>query len=80
MLGSTMTGRVITIRPANGFAFILPDGCPQNKRHDHFAHIRDFSDGDFEALEVGAAVEFDSTCGPRGLRAENIRRIAKAAL
>jgi CspA family cold shock protein len=74
-----MTGCIVTVNFSKGFAFILPDGCEPFAGHNHFAHKSDFAGAEFFGVKRGDRVAFDSAHGPRGLRAENVRRLDPAA-
>ena len=64
----SMTGEVVHIERARGFAFIRHDGM------DYFFHFNQFGDANtvsFEDLQVGDPVSFEavpSTRGPRAMR------------
>jgi CspA family cold shock protein len=45
---------------------------------DYFVHYTAISGNGFKTLDEGEAVEFDATKSDKGLRAENVRRLAPA--
>jgi len=63
-----MTGRVHRVHEDKGFGFIKDDSGKE-----YFFH-RSAVSGDFEDLREGDRVEFDVGQGPKGPRAENVRR------
>ncbi|MFW6041153.1 MAG: cold-shock protein [Thermoplasmatota archaeon] len=64
-----MKGTVKFFDPLKGYGFIKPDG---NKK-DHFVHRNELVEG--VSLDKGDRVEFDSTRGERGYKAENVKKI-----
>ena len=64
-----MTGTIQTIRGDKGFGFIK-DGAGK----EYFFHRSAVSGADLEDLREGESVEFDVGQGPKGPRAENVRR------
>lgn len=64
-----MTGRVERIHDDKGFGFIKDDSGK-----DYFFH-RSAVSGEFEDLRTGDRVEFDAGQGPKGPRAETVRRM-----
>ncbi len=63
-----MNGTIKT-KTDKGFGFISRDG----ETKDLFFHSNDLSDVTFDALEVGAAVEFDVVDGEKGPSAKNVK-------
>lgn len=64
------SGKVKWFDDQKGFGFIEQDGGP-----DCFVHHTSIQGDGFKTLAEGEAVEFDVTQGPKGLKAENVRRI-----
>jgi cold shock protein len=64
-----MTGTIQTIRAEKGFGFIK-DATGK----EYFFHRSAVSGEGLENLKEGDSVEFDVGTGPKGLRAENVRR------
>ncbi len=65
-----MTGTVKTLRADKGFGFIRGDGAKE-----YFFHHSAVVDGRIDDLREGDSVTFDAgTDGPKGPRAENVRR------
>ena len=64
-----MTGRVQTIRVDKGFGFIKDDSGKE-----YFFHRSAVYGEGLENLREGDSVEFDVREGPKGPRAENVRR------
>jgi CspA family cold shock protein len=65
-----MTGTIQTLRADKGFGFIKDDAGTE-----YFFHRSAVSGASFEDLREGDTVEFDlGQQGPKGPRAENIRR------
>ena len=63
-----MNGTIKT-KTEKGFGFISREG----ESKDLFFHSNDLVDVSFDALEVGAAVEFDVVDGPKGPSAKNVK-------
>ena len=62
-------GTVKWFNAEKGFGFIAPeDGSP-----DVFAHYSAIATGGYKSLDENQKVEFDTTQGPKGPQAENIR-------
>jgi len=65
-----MTGTIRTLHEDKGFGFIRDEAGK-----DYFFHRSAVSGESFEDLRQGDRVEFDlGPLGPKGLRAENVRR------
>jgi CspA family cold shock protein len=65
----TMTGKIRTLRVDKGFGFIKDDAG-----NDYFFHQSAVYGEGLEDLREGDSVEFDVGQGPKGPRAENVRR------
>jgi len=63
-------GTVKWFNDEKGFGFIRQDDGA-----DCFVHHTSIQGEGFKTLAEGEAVEFDVTNGPKGLKAENVRRI-----
>jgi CspA family cold shock protein len=66
-----MTGTIRTIRADKGFGFIKDQGGKE-----YFFHQSAVQGEALEDLREGDSVEFDVGEGPKGPRAENVRRIS----
>jgi CspA family cold shock protein len=66
-----MTG-TIKVKTDRGFGFISRDG----ETKDLFFHSKDLVDVTFDALQVGAKVEFDVVDGEKGPAAKNVKLAA----
>lgn len=65
-----MQGTVKWFNDSKGYGFLTPDdGSP-----DVFAHFSEIQLDGFKTLTEGQKVEFDVTQGPKGPKAENVRR------
>jgi CspA family cold shock protein len=64
-----MTGSIRTIRVDKGFGFIKDEAGK-----DYFFHQSAIYGEGLADLREGDSVEFEITEGPKGLRAENVRR------
>jgi CspA family cold shock protein len=64
-----MTGTIKTIRADRGFGFVA-----DTQGNEYFFHRSAVQGTAFDALKVGDAVEFDQGQGPKGPRAENVRK------
>lgn len=69
LMESTMTGTIRTIRADKGFGFIKDEGGKE-----YFFHRSAVYGEGLEDLREGDSVEFDVGQGPKGPRAENVRR------
>jgi cold shock protein len=67
--GSTMTGTIRTLRVDKGFGFIK-DAAGK----EYFFHRSAVYGEGLENLREDDSVEFDVSQGPKGPRAENVRR------
>ncbi len=67
------TGKVKKVVPDRGFGFIAADDGGE-----YFFHHSAIRGGAFESLRGGESVEFETSQGPKGPRAENIRVIESA--
>jgi len=68
------TGKVKRFDDQKGFGFIEQYDGP-----DVFVHHTAIQGEGLKTLAEGEAVEFDVTRGPKGLRAENVRRLGQPA-
>ena len=64
-----MTGKIRTLRIDKGFGFIK-----DSAGKDYFFHQSAVYGEGLDALREGDTVEFDAGEGPKGPRAENVRR------
>jgi CspA family cold shock protein len=65
-----MNGTVKRLVSDKGFGFVAaPDG------QEYFFHQSACTGSPFESLREGQSVIFDTSQGPKGLRAENLRAI-----
>jgi CspA family cold shock protein len=67
--GNVMTGLIRTLRVEKGFGFIKDDAGKE-----YFFHRSAVYGEGLENLKEGDGVEFDLGEGPKGPRAENVRR------
>ncbi|HEY9290963.1 MAG TPA: cold-shock protein [Microlunatus sp.] len=65
------TGTVKWFNSEKGYGFITPDDGSK----DVFAHFSEIQGSGFKSLEENQQVEFETTQGPKGLQASNIRAI-----
>ena len=64
-----MTGKIRTVRVDKGFGFVKDE-----TGKEYFFHRSDVYGEGLEDLRDGDSVEFDVGEGPKGPRAENVRR------
>jgi len=69
VLEETMTGTIRTLRVDKGFGFIKDDAGKE-----YFFHQSAVYGEGLDNLREGDSVEFDIGQGPKGPRAENVRR------
>ena len=67
-------GKVKWFNDSKGFGFIEQEGGT-----DCFVHHSSIQGGGFKSLAEGEEVEFDVTQGPKGPKAENVRRMGQSA-
>ncbi len=63
-------GKVKKVVPDRGFGFVAADDGKE-----YFFHSNSMQPGVFDTLRGGEAVEFETTQGPKGPRAENVRLV-----
>lgn len=64
------TGKVKRVVADRGFGFIAADDG-----NEYFFHRTSTPGGVFDSLRGGETVEFETTQGPKGPRAENVRLV-----
>src|SRR5512134_1017265 len=67
---SMAKGKVKWFNDAKGFGFIAQESGP-----DVFVHFTAIQADGFRSLAEGDAVEFDVAQGPKGLQAQNVRKV-----
>ena len=63
-------GKVKWFNDSKGFGFL-----EQENGDDVFCHFSAISGDGFKSLQEGDSVEFEVVKGPKGLQAENVRKI-----
>ncbi|HBG04403.1 MAG TPA: cold-shock protein [Geobacter sp.] len=63
-------GKVKWFNDAKGFGFL-----EQESGEDVFCHFSAITGDGFKSLQEGDSVEFEVVKGPKGLQAENVRKI-----
>jgi cold shock protein len=63
-------GKVKWFNDSKGFGFL-----EQESGDDVFCHFSAITGDGFKSLQEGDSVEFDVVKGPKGLQAENVRKI-----
>ncbi|MCW8886545.1 MAG: cold shock domain-containing protein CspD [Motiliproteus sp.] len=69
------SGKVKWFNNAKGYGFILSD----NSEEDLFAHYSSIQMDGYKTLKAGQQVEFETTPGPKGTHAVNIRPVEVTA-
>jgi CspA family cold shock protein len=70
-MGDRITGTVKWFNNAKGFGFITLEG----READVFVHFRSIQGEGYRSLDEGQAVEFTLVEGPKGLQAEDVRKL-----
>jgi cold shock protein len=65
-----MKGKVKWFNDSKGFGFL-----EQESGDDVFCHFSAITGDGFKSLQEGDSVEFEVVKGPKGLQAENVRKI-----
>ena len=63
-------GKVKWFNDAKGFGFLEPENGD-----DVFCHFSAITGDGFKSLQEGDEVEFEVVKGPKGLQAENVRKV-----
>ena len=66
------TGTVKWFNDSKGFGFITPDDGGK----DLFAHHTSIQGSGYKSLKEGQKVEFEVVKGPKGLQAQNVRKLS----
>ena len=66
-----LTGTVKWFNDAKGFGFI----APEEGGEDVFCHYSAVQSDGFKSLAEGQKVEFEVVKGPKGLQAQNVRKV-----
>ncbi|MFB9885183.1 cold shock domain-containing protein [Balneatrix alpica] len=67
------TGKVKWFNNAKGYGFILSDG---DDAEDLFVHYSSIQIEGYKTLKAGQWVQYDTTPGPKGVHAVNIRPVS----
>lgn len=70
-MGERVTGTVKWFNNAKGFGFITREGTEA----DVFVHFRSIQGEGYRSLNEGQAVEFTLVEGPKGLQAEDVKKL-----
>jgi len=70
-MGERITGTVKWFNNAKGFGFITLEG----READVFVHFRSIQGEGYRSLNEGQSVEFTLVEGPKGLQAEDVRKL-----
>ncbi len=70
-----LTGKVKWFDKKKGYGFILNENM-----EDVFIHFSDITGKGYRILETDDEVEYESTVGPKGLQAKNVRLLKRVAV